>query len=86
VIADIEIGDNLLVLGLALIPAIPATIAAIVSIRQNRELKPNGGSSMNDKITALHRTVVATDRIDDGAGSTVTIDKTAHALPPPPPA
>lgn len=73
--AELEIGDNMLVLLMALIPTIPAVIAAIVSIRQNRELKPNGGSSMNDKVSKIYRTVVATDRADDAAEPTVTVDK-----------
>lgn len=74
--AQLEIGNNLLILLMALIPAVPATIAAVVSMRHGRELKPNGGSSMNDKIDKVYRTVVATDRADDGTGSTVTVDKT----------
>jgi hypothetical protein len=74
--ATVEIGDNLLILLMALIPTVPATVAAIISIRRGKELKPNGGTSIHDKVSELHRVVVAHDRKeDDSSDPTVIIDK-----------
>lgn len=77
--AQLEIGDNLLVLGLALIPTIGSAVTAIITWRRTRaleELKPNGGGSMRDQVASLHRVVVAHDRADDASDDPkVTIDK-----------
>jgi hypothetical protein len=75
--ATIEIGDNLLILLMAGIPTIPAIIAAIISYKSRKELKPNGGESVYDKVSSLHRVVVSQDRKDDehSTDPTVIIDK-----------
>lgn len=40
----------------ALITAVPASVAAVASLRGNRQLKPNGGSSMRDAINRIETT------------------------------
>jgi len=74
--AQLEIGDNLLVLLMAGIPTIPAIVAAILSFKSRKELKPNGGESIHDKVSSLHRVIVSHDRKeDDPTDPVVTIDK-----------
>lgn len=79
--STVEIGDNLLTFLLVVVPTIPAVIAAVVTVRRTKELKPNGGTppgtehlSLHDKVDKVYRTVSAHDRSDD-AEPHVTIDK-----------
>jgi hypothetical protein len=70
---EVEIGDNLLVLLMAAIPTIPAIVAAILSYRSRKELKPNGGESIHDKVNSLHRVIVSHDRKEDAPTDPVVI-------------
>lgn len=78
--ATFEIGTNALAaipLLFAGIASVVSAVAAVIAANRTRELKPNGGNSMHDKVEKTYRTIAATDRADDKSEPTVTIDKKA---------
>lgn len=56
-----DLPPNLTILAVALVGAIPATLAAMYSRSARRELKPNGGSSTSDAVTRIEQKL---DHID----------------------
>lgn len=57
----LDVGDNLL----NAINLIANAITLIIVQSRTKELRPNGGDSMKDKVEKLYRTVAANDRAND---------------------
>lgn len=53
----VEIGNNFLLAITVGIPSIVSAIAAAIAARRTRELKPNGGGSMKDQMSEVHRSI-----------------------------
>lgn len=61
--AQVEIGPNLLTFALALLAAIGSIGGLISTIRGNRQLKSNGGTSLRDSLDRVEHNTHATTEV-----------------------
>ena len=47
------------------IPTIASTVTAAITYQRTKELRPNGGSSILDKVDKIYRTTTAHERKED---------------------
>lgn len=62
----LDVGENVVTIVLAITNLITLVIAGVATNR-TKQLKPNGGDSVKDKVDALYSTYVANRRTNDPA-------------------